>query len=68
MTFEDPRGFLFWIDEKEIVDIYKDFETGHWAIVASWGDLYDISNDEDPGHICTIIEERQRLRHLGLIK
>ena len=67
MTFEDPDGHVFWIDEKEIVDIHKAPDTGHWAIVSSWGELYDLSNDEDPRHICTIIEERQRLLYLDLI-
>ena len=67
MTFEDPEGFLFWINEKEIVDIHKDVDTGHWTILASWGELYDISNEEDPRHVCNIIEERQRLLYLDLI-
>ena len=66
MTFEDPTGYTFWIDEREIVDVYHDAE--HWVIVASWGDLYDLSDDEDPRHICTIVEDRQRLLHLGLTK
>ena len=66
MTFEDPTGYTFWIDEREIVDVYHDEQ--HWVIVASWGDLYDLSDDENPRHICTIVDERQRLLHLGLTK
>lgn len=66
MTLEDPEGYTFWIDEREIIDVFRD--DSHWVIVASWGDLYDLSDDVDPRQICTIVEERQRLLHLGLAK
>ena len=65
MTLEDPEGHTFWIDETEIVEVFKDAD--NWVIVSSWGDLYDISDDENPRQICTILEEHQRLHYRDLV-